>query len=418
MPDHALTELEALNALRQAGVIEAASIAALGRMWGWKRERTSKALVRWQSAGHVERKDRPGGTIIIRVPRAIPANDPAGNDRVPGFSDRFPAGNVGNPSPDDALPIVEGAADITSVTHGVPEDVPVGNSAVPAVSAGVKWSILRPPAWRPTVPAFCRWAFGGVSVALSFSLYIASMTLDVMFWSGLAATGTGKEILGATGVIIGLTNYAVPSAISFAPSGPVRLGAWVVWGVTMTVGAIAGASFVRNSLGTSEVSRDETIKERARLQSIIAKPTETVSDASVVDARARVETAKATARADCAPVKTKDIDQCNRSRAAVARAQDDLKLANERHDLDVKAAEQRHRLDVADAEAKLAALPATSADRNVVLAGVIAILPFASDGLVNGLVAALWVALFSFGPCTLLRLGLALLVSTRNRPLA
>jgi hypothetical protein len=253
-----------------------------------------------------------------------------------------------------------------------------------------------------------------MSVALSFSLYIASMTLDVMFWSGLAATGTGKEILGATGVIIGLTNYAVPSAISFAPSGPVRLGAWVVWGVTMTVGAIAGASFVRNSLGTSEVSRDQIIKERARLQAIIAKPAETISDASLVDARARVETAKATARADCAPVKTKDIDQCNRSRAAVARAQDDLKQANERHGLDVKAAEQRHRLDVADAEAKLAALPATSADRNVVLAGVVAILPFASDGLVNGLVAALWVALFSFGPCTLLRLGLALLVPTRN----
>jgi hypothetical protein len=187
-----------------------------------------------------------------------------------------------------------------------------------------------------------------------------------------------------------------------------------VWGVTLTVGAIAGASFVRNSLGTSEVSRDQIIKERARLQAIIAKPAETISDASLVDARARVETAKATARADCAPVKTKDIDQCNRSRAAVARAQDDLKQANERHGLDVKAAEQRHRLDVADAEAKLAALPATSADRNVVLAGVVAILPFASDGLVNGLVAALWVALFSFGPCTLLRLGLALLVPTRN----
>jgi hypothetical protein len=30
MPDHALTEQEALNALRQSGVIEAASITALG----------------------------------------------------------------------------------------------------------------------------------------------------------------------------------------------------------------------------------------------------------------------------------------------------------------------------------------------------------------------------------------------------
>ncbi len=289
---------------------------------------------------------------------------------------------------------------------------------VPAVPSPFKWRVVWRTAWGPSVPLLYRWTFGGVSVALSFSLYITSMILDVTFWSGLAATGTGKEILAATGVIIGMTNYAVPSAISFAPSGPVRLGAWGVWGVTMTVGAIAGASFVRNSLGTSEVSRDQTIKERARLQGIIAKPTETISDASVVDARARVESAKATARADCAPVKTKDIDQCNRSRAAVARAQDDLKVANERHDLDVKAAEQRHRLDVADAEAKLAALPATSADGNVVLAGVVAILPFASEAWVNGVVAALWVAMFTFGPCTLLRLGLALVVPTRNWPLA
>jgi hypothetical protein len=47
---------------------------------------------------------------------------------------------------------------------------------------------------------------------------------------------------------------------------------------------------------------------------------------------------------------------------------------------------------------------------NVVLAGVVAILPFASDGLVNGLVATL----FCFGPCTLLRLGFALFVLMRN----
>jgi hypothetical protein len=130
---------------------------------------------------------------------------------------------------------------------GLPEDVPAGNPAVPAITARVKWWILWRPAWRPTVPAICRWAFGGVSVALSFSLYIASMTLDVMFWSGLAATGTGKEILGAIGVIIGLTNYAVPSAISFAPSGLVRLGAWgTCW-----------VSFVRQRSGTATESFSE-----------------------------------------------------------------------------------------------------------------------------------------------------------------
>ena len=52
MPNHALTEQEALNALRQAGVIEAASITALGEGWNWERSRTSKAVIRWERAGH------------------------------------------------------------------------------------------------------------------------------------------------------------------------------------------------------------------------------------------------------------------------------------------------------------------------------------------------------------------------------
>ena len=60
MPDHALTEQEALNALRQAGVIEAASITALGEGWNWERSRTSKAVIRWERAGHIEREPGTG----------------------------------------------------------------------------------------------------------------------------------------------------------------------------------------------------------------------------------------------------------------------------------------------------------------------------------------------------------------------
>src|SRR5260370_7398469 len=67
MPDHALTEQEALAALRQAGRIEAASIAALGRMWGWKRERASKALPRWERTGRIERDPGTGRKIVIRM---------------------------------------------------------------------------------------------------------------------------------------------------------------------------------------------------------------------------------------------------------------------------------------------------------------------------------------------------------------
>jgi hypothetical protein len=67
MPDHALTEQEALNALRQAGRIEAASITALGEGWNWERSRTSKAVVRWARTGRIEREPGTGRKVVIRM---------------------------------------------------------------------------------------------------------------------------------------------------------------------------------------------------------------------------------------------------------------------------------------------------------------------------------------------------------------
>jgi hypothetical protein len=97
MPDHALTEQEALNALRQAGVIEAASIAALGRMWGWKRERASKALPRWERTGRIEREPGTGRKIVIRMREgAGNGNGNTGNGTGPGHKRR--AGMNGNAS--------------------------------------------------------------------------------------------------------------------------------------------------------------------------------------------------------------------------------------------------------------------------------------------------------------------------------
>jgi hypothetical protein len=61
-----LIEAEALALLCEAGRIEAASIAALGRMWGWERSRTSKALIRWEKAGRINRENGPSGKIVIR----------------------------------------------------------------------------------------------------------------------------------------------------------------------------------------------------------------------------------------------------------------------------------------------------------------------------------------------------------------
>src|SRR5260370_3255982 len=67
MPDHALTEQEALAALRQAGRIEAASITALGEGWNWERSRTSKAVVRWARTGRIEREPGTGRKVVIRM---------------------------------------------------------------------------------------------------------------------------------------------------------------------------------------------------------------------------------------------------------------------------------------------------------------------------------------------------------------
>jgi len=62
---------------------ETASIVALGRKWGWKREHTSKALIRRKVSGKSKRQDKPEGTIVVRVSGAIPARDHASNNGVP-----------------------------------------------------------------------------------------------------------------------------------------------------------------------------------------------------------------------------------------------------------------------------------------------------------------------------------------------
>src|SRR6267143_4453985 len=167
---------EALDRLREVGRIEAASIAALGRMWGWKRERTSKALIRWEGAGHIQRDEGPDGTVIIRVPGAVPADDPAvpagtapddgplpASDDVPAPGpDDVPAGSPDLPASDAVPPLMEEPAGIT----GIPapdDDVPAGNPGNPAVTApmvekpaGVpaplkqpEWRIVERPVWHP-----------------------------------------------------------------------------------------------------------------------------------------------------------------------------------------------------------------------------------------------------------------------------
>jgi hypothetical protein len=150
---------EVLDRLREAGRIEAASIAALGRMWRWKRERTSKALIRWEGARHIQREEGPDGTVIIRVPGAVPVEDPADDHAVPAGTDGplpasddvpapgpggVPAGNPDIPAFD--APLMEEPAVITGIS-APDDDVTAG---IPAGNAPMAEPIaphLRP--WRP-----------------------------------------------------------------------------------------------------------------------------------------------------------------------------------------------------------------------------------------------------------------------------
>jgi hypothetical protein len=278
---------------------------------------------------------------------------------------------------------------------------------------------LQPPQWRilprverpvglPVVLAGLQWMFGGLSILLSFVVGGISMLLNMTFWSGLDPNH--KDILAIAGLVVEFINFVVPSAISLAPPQlappqlvrPVR----IIWFVTVAMTAVAAASFLRESLGASEVARQTNISERDRLQGIVNSVVAPISDASVVATREKRDTAKAVARSDCPKNKSLDIELCNKSKAAWKEAEDDLTRTTKEHDAAVADAKREHQSRVDKAKADLKDLPVISTDKNVVLAGVAAIMPWVPEAWVNGIVAAFWVLLFTFGPPTLLKFGL------------
>jgi hypothetical protein len=367
-----LDESAALVRVREAGLVE--SISALAAMLNWERTRAQRVLTRWQAAGLVTLEPGSGGRKIIRVTITVEAAHDA----------RAPAAH---PPAHDAHP-----------AH------PIAHPA----------SWFRR-AFRHSFTEWCRVVFGAVFVFSSIALFGASVFLNSAFWPGLAQSEDARPILAVFGFAVETSNYMIPSALTLVPMSRVSR-AWVlVWLIlTITVSAVAGASFIRSNLGAAEVSRKEINKERDRLQGIIGTPMTPVSDAAVVDARNRVETAKANRKSDCPRNKSLDIEVCNRAKAALAQVEADLATENTNHTSAVAKAEEQRRKDVADAQAKLAALPVISADKNIAHAGVAAILPWASESAVNGIVAGLWVTMFLIGPGVLLRFGLALLAPPRT----
>jgi len=191
MPDHALTEQEALNALRQAGVIEAASIAALGRMWGWKRERASKALPRWERTGRIEREPGTGRKIVIRMREgAGNGSGNTGNGTGPGHKRR--AGMNGNASTVNGSG--NGRSRASSDVPG-PDDVSAGPAPEAAASSGNGTAVHGSAAVHgPAVP---------VPAPATVHAPAKRDWITILIALAMATVSAGFSIVGLTSVFVG-----------------------------------------------------------------------------------------------------------------------------------------------------------------------------------------------------------------------
>jgi len=369
-----LDEGEALEVIRQAGAVP--SISQLATMLSWERTSTGRVLARWQAAGLVAVEDGPRGRKIIRALTVVQAEHTCAQ---PGNTQFEP------PAPAPAA---------NAVLHDI--------AHAPSLLA----QALRS-------GAIVRWTFGGMFVALSFVLYAISTILNMTFWSGLDPDMTAKQLLAAGGLAVELINYAIPSGLSFVPLSQrgLRFVVRAVLSVTMILTAIAGASVVKNSLGSSHVSRQENTRARDRLNGVVKSVVEPVSDDAVKDARNRVTTATANRKTTCAPTRTLDIDECNKAKTELTKAQVALASENTTHANAVAKADEQHRKDVADAQTKLDGMSVISLDLDMVAAGVEALVPGVPEAWVTRIVVLLWVLLFAAAPCALLKAGLEVLLA-------
>ena len=400
------TEVDALEIIRRAGSVE--SVTALVAMLGWERTKTRRWLARRRRDGDIVLKPSgPGGKTIIEAART-PARPPTEPDAQQGAQLAQVTAHP-NISP-DAPPA---RVDAHQIAHA---------PAFDAVAAQVDQQLAKPnaqvvptleverPARHLTAEA---WLLGVLSIALSFGIYALSTILNVSFWAALNPDMTIKQLLAVGGLCIEFANFVIPSAISLAPRSymGLRCIVWCVLCGTMVVTAVASAGVVKASLGASQVQREQTNRDRARLLGIVNSVMAPVPD-GVVDAQRRVATATALRKMTCAPTRNLDLDECAKAKAEERKAADALASENTKHETDLKAAELRHRQDVADAKAELDRLPVISLDQNVVAAGVNAIMPV-TDAWVDRGVVVLWVLLFCVAPCAFLRLGLAILAPAR-----
>jgi hypothetical protein len=188
MPDHGLTEQEALDALRRAGVIEAASITALGERWNWERSRTSKAVIRWERAGRIVRDPETGKKIVIRMREG--AGNASVNGTGPGQKRR--AGMNGNASPVNGSG--NGRSWASSDVPG-PDDV----SAVPAPEAAASSGNGNGTAVHGSA------AVHGPAVPVPAIVHAPAKRdwITILIALAMATVSAGFSIVGLTSVFVG-----------------------------------------------------------------------------------------------------------------------------------------------------------------------------------------------------------------------
>jgi hypothetical protein len=401
------SEADALEIIRRAGSVE--SVTALVAMLGWERTKTQRWLARRRRYGDIVLKPSgPGGKTVIEAART-PAQPPTEPDaqQAAQLAQVTAHPNISPDAPPARVDAHQDAHPLAFDPVAIRVDRQLAQPNAQVVSPTL---VVERPARHLTAAA---WVFGALSVTLSFGLFFLSTILNMSFWAALSPDMTIKEILAVGGLCIEFANLVIPSAISFAPRSylGLRLIVCCVLCGTMVATAVASAGVVKASLGASQVQREQTNRDRARLLGIVNSVMAPVPD-GVVDAQRRVATATALRKMTCAPTRNLDLDECAKAKAEERKAADALASENTKHETDLKAAELRHRQDVADAKAELDRLPVISLDQNVVAAGVNAIMPV-TDAWVDRGVVVLWVLLFCVAPCAFLRLGLAILAPAR-----
>jgi hypothetical protein len=283
-----LDEAAALDYLRREGRIEAASITALGKAWGWKRERTSKALIRWEGAGRIEREEGTGGNVIIRIPEAVPAPVPAGNPGVPALIVEKPAGVP--------APLMERPAWHT-IEH-----------------PGVKSETTSPGWWN----AAGRIIVGVLLVAVGVTIAVTSMEANSWYGHSLTTDVAAGDIFARLSVLAEIAACILPTANRFYWED----GSWwtLIKGTAMMVVALvvvffAASGFVVTNLsGATEAKAERTTPtvitaQRALDDAKTARDRECVKvgpicrqrEDAVIDRQGKLDEAKAEVRVGADP---------------------------------------------------------------------------------------------------------------------